>query len=215
MNKMSMATKAGIGQKLPRCRIQVHGEGPRHARIMLVGEAPGREEVEQRRPFVGRAGRFLDKVLDAAGIDRRKCYVTNVVKFRPTRVVQIAAPAKSRGAIRLRIARAAALVKLQDRPPTDAELAACAPVLKREILRVRPRLIVLLGATALRALVGPEERLAEVRGRLLKRGKLLFLPTYHPAAAMRNRKIRAKFVEDIRSAAKLQVLKHSARYRNA
>ncbi|MEM7813735.1 MAG: uracil-DNA glycosylase family protein, partial [Candidatus Aenigmatarchaeota archaeon] len=89
-----------------------------------------------------------------------------------------------------------------DRPPTDAEMAACAPLLKREILRVKPRLIVLLGATALRALVGPEEKLARVHGHVLKREKLRFLPTYHPAAAMRNRKIRAKFVEDMRRAAK-------------
>jgi len=164
------------------CKIQVRGEGPKNAKLMLVGEAPGRQEVEQKRPFVGRAGRFLNKTLTKVKIARTACYITNVVKFRPTKVVS---------------------GKVKDRPPTDAEMAACAPLLKREILSVRPRLIVLLGATALRELVGPEERLARVRGRVLKSGKLRFLPTYHPAVAIRNRKFRSFFVSDLRKARKL------------
>jgi DNA polymerase len=164
------------------CKIQVRGEGPKRAKLMLVGEAPGREEIEQKRPFVGRAGRFLNKTLVTVGINRKKCYITNVVKFRPTRVLY---------------------GKIKDRAPTDAEMAACAPLLKREILGVRPRLIVLLGATALRELVGPEEKLSHVHGRVLKSGRWRFLPTYHPAVAMRNRKFRYFFVLDLRKAQKL------------
>jgi len=177
----------------PKCKLQVRGEGPKTARIMLIGEAPGKDEVIQKRPFVGRAGRFLNRTLAEAKIARKACYITNVVKFRPTRVVRIA---RSHGR--------GGRVKIQDRPPTDAEIAACAPLLKREILRVKPRLIVLLGATALRELVGPEEKLSHVRGRVLKSGKLRFLPTYHPAAAARNRKFRKKFVADLRKAKKFE-----------
>jgi len=160
------------------CKIQVRGEGPKNAKLMLIGEAPGRQEVEQKRPFVGRAGRFLNKTLSEVKIARTACYITNVVKFRSTQIVS---------------------GKTTDRAPTPDEISACLPILKREIARVKPRVVVLLGRTAGFALLGAKK----IEHGALKRDKIVFIPTYHPAVAIRNRKFRKIFVEDLRTAAKI------------
>lgn len=182
-----------------RCKIQVSGEGPRHAKVMIVGEAPGKDEVLQKRPFVGRAGRFLNKTLASVGIERKACYITNVVKFRPTRVVRIA---RSHGR--------GERVKIQDRPPTRAEVAACLKVLKKEISEVKPKIIVLLGNSALKAVLDKGYTITKYHGKPIPNSSLpkfvrarYIIPTYHPAAAMRNRRWRAFFVADMRKAAKM------------
>src|SRR5207245_6389783 len=121
----------------------VFGDGTEHARMMLIGEQPGDQEDLQGKPFVGPAGRLLEKALEEAGIDRRRVYVTNAVKhFRWTR----------RGKRRLH------------EKPNAGQVRACRPWLEAEIEVVRPGIIVLLGATAAQAVMGPASRVSKQRG---------------------------------------------------
>src|SRR3954453_23341456 len=122
----------------------VFGAGASHARIMLVGEQPGDEEDRRGEPFVGPAGRLLDRALEAAGVDRSTLYVTNAVKHFKW---------EPRGKRRLH------------KTPAQREIEACHQWLEGEIRVVRPRVIVCLGATAAKALLGPEFRVSTQRGR--------------------------------------------------
>ena len=143
----------------------VFGEGAEHPRLMLVGEQPGDQEDRQGHPFVGPAGRVLEQALEEAGIDRRRIYVTNAVKhFRFTR----------RGKRRLH------------EKPNAAQVRACRPWLEAEVSVVRPSLIVLLGATAAQAVMGPAFRVSRQRGQVL--GSPLgvaVLATVHPSSILR------------------------------
>jgi DNA polymerase len=147
----------------------VPGEGPYNARIMLVGEAPGREEDLKGRPFVGRAGRLLNSVLEPIGIPRKHVFITNIVKCRPPK----------------------------NRQPTKRERDTCKEAyLQRQIDVIRPKLVVLLGRTAAQALLGAES-LKRVRGRVVRRGRVEYLCTYHPAAVLRNPRRRGTFSKDL------------------
>ena len=143
----------------------VFGEGPSRARLMMVGEQPGDQEDKQGHPFVGPAGRILEQALDEAGIDRRQVYVTNAVKhFRFTR----------RGKRRLH------------EKPNAAQIRACRPWLEAEIAVVRPSLIVLLGATAAQAVMGPSFRVSTQRGKVLESPLgIPVLATVHPSSILR------------------------------
>jgi len=147
-------------------KIKVPGEGPKNAKIMIIGEAPGRNEEEQRRPFVGIAGKRLDKILKKNKLDRKKIYITNVVKFRPP----------------------------ENRKPTEKEIEKSMPELNREIKKIKPKLIILLGETAEKAFFS-EFKFSEVRGKFIKKGKIFFFPVYHPSAARFNG-IRKKLEDD-------------------
>lgn len=147
---------------LARGRTQVvPGVGPRRAEIMLIGEAAGAEEDRLGKPFVGKAGRLLDQLLAGAGIDRGDVFITNVVACRPPR----------------------------NRAPRSREIAAHAPWLDAQLRIVRPRLVVALGRTALAFFV-PKGKVTELRGKVqqVERAglELRVLPTYHPAALLRN-----------------------------
>ncbi len=145
------------------------GEGPEDAEVMVLGEAPGRFEDEQGRPFVGRAGRFLDELLAEAGLDRASVFITNVVKARPPR----------------------------NRDPTRAEVEHWMPVLEQQLGLVSPRLVVPLGRHAL-AHFAPAARIGDVHGKLtLERSRALY-PLYHPAAALRSTKLRETLFADAR-----------------
>src|SRR5215813_2762132 len=146
------AVSACRGCELYRNATQgVMGEGPSHARLMLVGEQPGNDEDLAGRPFVGPAGRLLDRALVEAGLDRRAAYVTNAVKhFKWT----------PRGKRRIH------------KTPAQQELAACYQWLEGEISAIAPKLIVCLGATAARALLGPKFKITEGRGRFYRIGPL-------------------------------------------
>lgn len=158
-------------------KVLVFGEGPRGARIMLIGEAPGEQETLQGRPFVGRAGKNLDGFIEATGLDRREMYVTNTVKFRPTRI--------------------SGAGRVVNRPPTQEETALFLPFLKREIAEVSPGIIVTLGNVPLRALVGPGAIIGDMHGRLQElEGRRLF-PMYHPAAVIYNPSLRAVYAADM------------------
>jgi DNA polymerase len=143
----------------------VFGEGPAHAALMLVGETPGDQEDLQGRPFVGPAGKLLDRCLDAAGIDRRSAYVTNVVKhFKWV----------PRGKKRLHA------------KPGSMEIRACRPWLEAEIAVVKPKVLLCLGATAAQALLGPSFRVSVDRGRLVDSALAPFvLATVHPSSLLR------------------------------
>ena len=143
----------------------VFGEGSEHSRMMLVGEQPGDQEDLQGKPFVGPAGRLLERALDEAGIDRRRVYITNAVKhFRFTR----------RGKRRLH------------EKPNAGQIRACRPWLDGEIEAVRPRIIVLLGATAAQAVMGPAFRVSKQRGEVLNSpAGVPVVATVHPSSILR------------------------------
>ena len=145
----------------------VFGEGPRTARIMLVGEMPGDREDREGHPFVGPAGRELDRALETAGIARKELYLTNVVKHFSF---------EERGKRRIH------------QTPRKSEVDACMPWLDTEIKLIRPRGIVTLGATAAKALLGPGFRLTQHRGELLESELApVVAATIHPSAIVRDR----------------------------
>lgn len=152
----------------------VPGEGPDSARIMFVGEAPGREEDVQGRPFVGRSGRVLNQALLEAGIERTAVFITSVVKCRPP----------------------------HNRVPARREIDSCVSAhLNRQIQSLNPEIICLLGVTALNALLGMD-RLGPARGRLIPRERK-YLATYHPAGAARNHTWHQMFRADIKKLERL------------
>ncbi|MGE5414964.1 MAG: UdgX family uracil-DNA binding protein [Syntrophomonadaceae bacterium] len=165
----------------------VFGDGPRLAEVMLVGEQPGNDEDRAGLPFVGPAGRLLDRALAAAGIDRRSVYVTNAVKHFKW---------EPRGKRRIH------------QKPNAGEIRACRPWLDAEIRVVRPRAIVCLGATAAQALLGKAIRVTQRRGELLASPLApVVMATVHPSSILRapddetRRAELARFVEDLASIA--------------
>jgi uracil-DNA glycosylase len=166
----------------------VFGEGPRRARVMIVGETPGDREDREGRPFVGPAGRELDKALEAAGIDRDDVYVTNAVKhFR----------FEERGKRRIH------------QRPDARQVRACNPWLDAELRQVRPDALIVMGATAAKALLGSSFRVTQHRGELLDSPLApLVTATIHPSAILRapgeeeRQAERRAFTADIEMAAK-------------
>jgi uracil-DNA glycosylase family protein len=143
----------------------VFGEGPKRARLMLVGEQPGDKEDRAGRPFVGPAGRELDRALEAAGIERKDAYLTNAVKHFKF---------EERGRRRIH------------KTPKRFEIEACRPWLDAELAEVEPEALVLLGATAAKALLGSSFRLTRHRGELLDSDLApIVSATIHPSAILR------------------------------
>jgi DNA polymerase len=166
----------------------VFGEGPAHARLMLVGEQPGNHEDLQGRPFVGPAGRLLDEALTDAGIERGQAYLTNAVKHFKW---------EPRGKRRIH------------KRPINSEVAACRPWLDAELALVKPVALVCLGATAAQALLGRAFRVTEQRGQLLASTLArIVLATVHPSALLRaptpedRKREYARFVADLRLVAR-------------
>jgi len=166
----------------------VFGDGDEHARMMLVGEQPGDQEDLQGKPFVGPAGRLLERGLDEAGIDRRRVYLTNAVKhFRWTR----------RGKRRLH------------EKPNAGQVRACRPWLEAEIEVVRPGIIVLLGATAAQSVMGPSFRVSKQHGEVLESPfGTPVVATVHPSSILRatddesREAAMSSFIADLKVAAK-------------
>jgi DNA polymerase len=166
----------------------VFGAGAAHARMLLVGEQPGDEEDRQGLPFVGPAGRLLDKALQAAGIDRGETYVTNAVKHFKW------LPAEGRGKRRIH------------QKPNAAEIRACHPWLDGEIAAIRPAVIVCLGATAAQALLGAAFRVTKQRGvPLTHPSGARIVATIHPSAILRAPDSETRSVETARFVADLRV----------
>ncbi|MCL6596142.1 MAG: uracil-DNA glycosylase [Firmicutes bacterium] len=147
----------------------VFGEGDPHARLAFVGEAPGEQEDMQGRPFVGAAGQLLDRILAAAGIARSEVYITNTVMCRPP----------------------------GNRVPTEEERAACRPFFDAKMRLIAPRIVVLLGATAAQSVLGPGVRITRDRGRPVERQGVTYVPTFHPAALLRDPSKKRPVWEDI------------------
>ena len=139
-------------------RHKVPGQGDGNADLMFIGEGPGAEEDLQGLAFVGPAGQLLTKMISAMGLTREQVYICNVVKCRPPR----------------------------NRVPAPEEAAACLPFLRAQFSLVRPQVIVLLGATAARAVLGGQARITRDRGRWVEKKGVWIMPTYHPAALLRD-----------------------------
>jgi DNA polymerase len=148
----------------------VPGEGPANAEIMFIGEGPGFYENEQGRPFVGQAGKFLDELLEIAGLNREKVFICNVVKCRPP----------------------------GNRDPLPEELIACGGYLDRQIEAIDPRVIVTLGRFSMAKFL-PYARISEIHGHAsLVHGKLI-VPMYHPAAALHQPSLKPQIIADFKT----------------
>jgi DNA polymerase len=148
----------------------VPGVGDVRAQWLLIGEAPGAEEDARGEPFVGQAGKLLDNMLGALGLNRREdVYIANVLKCRPP----------------------------GNRTPSPAEVDACRPYLERQIALIRPRLIVALGKSAASLLLGNDASIASLRGRVHRVGDVPLVVTYHPAYLLRSLQEKAKAWEDL------------------
>ena len=150
----------------------VFGEGPYNAPVFLIGEAPGAKEDQAGKPFVGRAGKLLDELLNQYGLSRHEnVFIANMVKCRPPK----------------------------NRIPGKKELDACFPYLEKQIALINPRILVLLGSTALKWFYGSNEKITELRGRWMKEKNRLIMPTYHPAAVFRNPAYKTFIEKDIKT----------------
>ncbi|MCK9327610.1 MAG: uracil-DNA glycosylase [Bacteroidales bacterium] len=165
-------------QECTRCELYlkrtqaVLGGGNPFSELMLIGEGPGEEEDRQGVPFVGKSGQLLDKILAAAGFSKEEnVYITNIVKCRPP----------------------------GNREPNPEERAACLPFLMRQIELIQPGIIVLLGSTALKALINPEGRITKMRGKWITWNGIQVIPTYHPSALLRNPDLKKDVWEDFKS----------------
>ncbi len=149
----------------------IFGEGNVNAKIFIIGEAPGRDEDLQGRPFVGKSGQMLDKILAACGFNREEhIFISNIVKCRPP----------------------------DNRTPTSQEAAACMPWLLKQIELVDPKLVILLGATALNYMAGEGHRISRERGVWMNCLNKLAMPVYHPAALLRNPQLKRDTWEDFK-----------------
>jgi uracil-DNA glycosylase len=153
----------------------VPGEGNPAARLMLIGEGPGETEDLTGRPFVGRAGELLDKILESIETPRPTVFIANVVKCRPPR----------------------------NRAPLPDERAACLPYLHRQIALVRPKVLLALGTTAAEAMLGVKKPLGELRLRVHQWNGIPLIVTYHPAALLRNPNWKRPAWDDVRIARQL------------
>ena len=151
------------------CKQVVFGKGSPQARLLFVGEGPGAQEDEQGLPFVGAAGKLLDKIIAAAELPLEDIYIANVVKCRPP----------------------------QNRLPLPDEVAACKPYLLRQIEIIDPIIVITLGAAATQALIDSKARITQARGTWHEIGGRLFIPTFHPAALLRDPSKKRPVWEDI------------------
>ena len=172
--------KEEIGE-CQRCKLSggrkniVFGEGNPDAVLMFVGEGPGRDEDEQGRPFVGRAGQLLTKIIEAIDLSRDDVYIANIVKCRPP----------------------------ENRNPEADEVSACIPFLKKQIEAIRPQIICTLGAVATNNLLGIKTPLGKVRGKFTELDGIMVMPTFHPAYLLRNPAMKRGAWEDMKKVREL------------
>lgn len=171
--------KCGLSQG--RTRV-VPGEGPESPDIVFIGEAPGWQEDQQGRPFVGPAGQLLNQLLASAGLRREEVYICNVVKCRPP----------------------------NNRDPLPTEIASCKPWLDSQLEALKPKVVVTLGRYSL-ARYFPGESIGKIHGRAFEREGAIYFPMYHPAAALHQGSLRAVIEEDMGKLAALLKEKSQAR----
>lgn len=141
------------------------------AKIMFVGEGPGQNEDEQGLPFVGAAGKFLAELLESIGLKRSEVFITNIVKCRPP----------------------------NNRAPRKSEIEACNPYLQSQIRLINPRIVCALGTPAIATLIGDEFSASKFHGRPMTKGKVTFVPMYHPAAALYDGRLREVILHDFQT----------------
>ena len=159
----------GCGLSQTRTNVVI-GDGNPKAKVMLIGEGPGRDEDLQGVPFVGAAGKLLDKMLAAIELNREHVYIANIVKCRPP----------------------------QNRTPQETEARACLPYLRAQVALVRPKIIVCLGATAAKYVYDENVRITRDRGVWQCKKGIWMLPTYHPAALLRDESKKRDAWEDMK-----------------
>ena len=163
-----------------KCRIfetrknVVFGVGNREADIMFIGEGPGADEDTQGEPFVGKAGKLMNMAFDMLGIKREEVYIANIVKCRPP----------------------------NNRNPQDDEAESCLDYLRNQVILVKPKIIVLLGSVALKNILGKEYGITASRGKWLERKGILYMPTWHPAALLRDENKKIDFIKDLKQVIK-------------
>ena len=148
----------------------VFGVGNKEAKIMFIGEGPGADEDRLGEPFVGKAGRLMDKAFQALEIDRNDIYIANIVKCRPP----------------------------QNRVPEKDEATACLNYLRNQVMLVKPQIIVLLGSTALKNILGEEYGITSARGKWIEKKGILYMPTWHPAALLRDEAKKIDVWKDVK-----------------
>lgn len=148
----------------------VFGSGNKNADVMLIGEGPGADEDKQGEPFVGKAGQLMDKAFMGLGIDRQKLYIANIVKCRPP----------------------------SNRVPEDDEATACLDYLRNQVILVNPKIIVLMGSTALKNILGKEYGITSARGKWVEKKGIQYMPTWHPAALLRDDNKKIDFWKDFK-----------------
>ena len=179
-----IAALAAIEQEVIACRAcplyrsrthHVFSDGDPYARLVFVGEAPGRQEDLEGKPFVGAAGQLLTKMIEAIGLRREQVYICNVLKDRPP----------------------------ENRTPLPEEVEACRPYLIRQLELIRPTVICVLGAVAAKALLGPETAITKVRGQPHEFLGAVLIPTFHPAYLLRNPPAKKFAWQDLKLVKKL------------
>ena len=164
-----------VVKKCRKCRLcetrknVVFGVGNREADIMLIGEGPGADEDAQGEPFVGKAGKLMNMAFDMLGIKREEVYIANIVKCRPP----------------------------NNRNPQDDEAENCLDYLRNQVILVKPKIIVLLGSVALKNILGKEYGITASRGKWVEKKGILYLPTWHPAALLRDENKKIDFIKDL------------------
>lgn len=159
----------------PRCRLSksrssiVFGEGSVNAKLMFIGEAPGRDEDLQGKPFIGKAGQLLTKIISSISLSRDDVYITNVVKCRPP----------------------------GNRDPKEDEISTCSDILASQIDIIRPKIICSLGNFASRTLLNTETPISRLRGRFYLYQGIKLMPTYHPAFLLRNPEMKRDVWHDV------------------
>ena len=148
----------------------VLGVGNKYAKIMFIGEGPGADEDIQGIPFVGKAGKLMNQAFKGIGIDREEVYIANVVKCRPP----------------------------MNRNPEQDEVSACLDYLRSQVMLVKPEIIVLLGSVALKAILGKEYSITASRGKWIERKGIKYMPTFHPAALLRDESKKIDFWNDLK-----------------
>ncbi|MGQ9646680.1 MAG: uracil-DNA glycosylase [Thermodesulfobacteriota bacterium] len=178
----SKATLKEIRKELgdcKRCKLHrtrrtiVFGEGNENAKLMFVGEGPGYDEDVQGKPFVGKAGQLLTKIIESIQLKREEVYIANIIKCRPP----------------------------QNRNPEPDEIESCSPFLMKQIQAVQPKIICALGTFAAQTLLGTDAKITSLRGRAFGLGGIKILPTYHPAFLLRNPDKKREVWEDMKQIA--------------
>lgn len=148
----------------------VFGQGNKNAKLMFIGEGPGADEDRQGIPFVGKAGQLMNNAFQALEINREDVYIANIVKCRPP----------------------------SNREPEDDEAQMCLNYLRNQVILIKPEIIVLLGNTALKNIMGKEFKITAVRGKWMEKNGIKYMPTWHPAALLRDENKKIEFWKDLK-----------------